>query len=364
MTFEDLYQAIPVVKNQFYEFLSSYRNSEKKIFLFGAGVCGRSYVQLFERHQLPVAGIIDNYKRSFNGAPTLKLEDVLQNYHIGDCVFIISAPGAQEVIYKQLLKFCTKEQILIFAMSRYGIPENEPVREKDYLLSHKADLKGLYDRVADQQSKNVLVRTLLGHITADLNEFTSVRSDDFYYPPDFITFYDNEVMAELGSYNGDTLLDFINRCSDFKRAYCFEPDNVCIKMLYDRTGQYADRIVIIPKAAWDKKGKVGFLSDGGNMSSKVTEQGDIIQIETTTVDDEVKENITYIKMDVEGSEMKALQGAKNQIIRNKPRLAISVYHKNEDIVKIPQYVLSLRPDYKLYLRHHGWDDSDTVLYAI
>lgn len=364
MTFECLYQAIPIAKNQFDEFLNAYRNSERKIFLFGAGLCGSSYVKLMERHQLHIEGVIDNFKRSFQGKPTLKLEEVLQNYNIEECIFIISAPGAQEAIYSQLLEFCNREQIFLFAMSRYCIPENEPAKAKDYLILHKADIKQLYNRLGDQQSRDVLVHTLLGRMTADLNEFASVWSGDFYYPPDLITLHDHETMVELGSYNGDTLLEFVSRCPDFKRAYCFEPDDICIKILHDRTAQYADRIVIIPKVAWDKKEKVGFVSDGGSMSSKVAEQGDMIQVEAAAVDDEVKEDITYMKMDVEGSEMKALQGAKNQIIRNKPRLAISVYHKNEDFVEIPRYILSLRPDYKLYLRHHGKDDTDTVLYAI
>lgn len=364
MTVEDLYQTVPMVKNQFCEFLKIYRDSNKKIFLFGAGLCGNIYIQLMERHQLNIEGVIDNFENSFHGKPTLKLDKVLKNYNNEECIFIVSAPKAQEAINKQLLKYYSKEQIFTFAMSRYIFPENEPAHTKKWLLSQKADIAKIYDRLADQQSKNVMIHTLLGRMTAGFNDYASIRSGDFYYPPDLITLRNNEIMVELGSNNGDTLLDFICRCPSFKRAYCFEPDDVCIKILHDRTAQYVDRIVIIPKVAWNKKGKVGFASDGGNGGSKVTEQGNMIQIEAAAVDDEVKENITYMKMDVEGSEMKALQGAKNQIVQNKPRLAISVYHKNEDIVEIPQYILSLRPDYKLFLRHHGWDDSDTVLYAV
>ncbi len=68
-------------------------------------------------------------------------------------------------------------------------------------------------------------------------------------------------------------------------------------------------------------------------------------------------------MDVEGAELKSLIGAKNTIIKNKPRLAICVYHKPEDICEIPEYILSLVPEYKFYLRHYSSINWETVLYA-
>ena len=74
--------------------------------------------------------------------------------------------------------------------------------------------------------------------------------------------------------------------------------------------------------------------------------------------------ITHIKMDIEGAELNALKGAKNIIQRDTPILAICVYHKIQDFVEIPNYILSLVPDYKLYLRHHNISGTETVLYAI
>lgn len=69
-------------------------------------------------------------------------------------------------------------------------------------------------------------------------------------------------------------------------------------------------------------------------------------------------------MDIEGSEMEALKGAENTIGKYKPRLAICVYHKPEDIIEIPLKILELNPEYKLYLRHYSYIHTETVLYAI
>ena len=69
-------------------------------------------------------------------------------------------------------------------------------------------------------------------------------------------------------------------------------------------------------------------------------------------------------MDIEGTEMEALKGAEYIIKKYKPKLAISIYHKPEDIVEIPKYILNINPDYKLYLRHYSDNAGETVLYAI
>jgi len=76
------------------------------------------------------------------------------------------------------------------------------------------------------------------------------------------------------------------------------------------------------------------------------------------------ENITFIKMDIEGAELNALKGAANIIARLRPKLAISVYHRPNHMIDIPLYLKSLIPDYKLYLRHYSIYPQETILYAI
>ena len=69
-------------------------------------------------------------------------------------------------------------------------------------------------------------------------------------------------------------------------------------------------------------------------------------------------------MDVEGAELSTLKGAKETIKKYKPRLAVCVYHKLEDILEIPQYILSLDPSYRLYMRNYESFGLETVLYAV
>ena len=90
-------------------------------------------------------------------------------------------------------------------------------------------------------------------------------------------------------------------------------------------------------------------------------------IKTKAIDDLVKEEglerVDFIKMDIEGSELAALKGAKNTIQKYKPNLAICIYHKIEDFYTIPKYIKEIAPEYKLYVKHHTDMEWETVLYA-
>lgn len=74
--------------------------------------------------------------------------------------------------------------------------------------------------------------------------------------------------------------------------------------------------------------------------------------------------ITFIKMDIEGAEKEALVGAQNIIRNQKPKLAISIYHKKEDIWELPALLLEMNPEYQFYLRHYSLREAETVLYAV
>lgn len=69
-------------------------------------------------------------------------------------------------------------------------------------------------------------------------------------------------------------------------------------------------------------------------------------------------------MDIEGAEIEALKGAEYIIKKYKPKLAISIYHKLEDIIDLIYIIMQYRNDYKFYLRHYSIASFDTVLYAV
>ena len=86
------------------------------------------------------------------------------------------------------------------------------------------------------------------------------------------------------------------------------------------------------------------------------------RINSLTLDTLSKESTpTYIKMDIEGAEVAAIKSGADTIIRYKPKMQIAAYHRSEDLIAVPENILNLRNDYKIYLRHFPslpcWDMS-------
>lgn len=142
----------------------------------------------------------------------------------------------------------------------------------------------------------------------------------------------------------------------------FEPMSDMFSLINRKIqSQHISKVEVRQNALWNKGEKLRFL--GADAGSHASEKGDII-IEGIALDEVVKdEKVTFIKMDIEGSELNALKGASNTIGYNKPRLAICIYHKPEDVLEIPLYILGLVPEYKFYIRHYCSNMWETVLYA-
>ena len=106
------------------------------------------------------------------------------------------------------------------------------------------------------------------------------------------------------------------------------------------------------------------FSDGMDTGSCIQSSGGTV-IEVDSIDNIVNGGeVTYIKMDIEGAELDTLKGARNTIMKYRPKLAVCVYHKMDDLLTIPDYILSLHSDYRLYLRNYSKNGREAVLYAL
>ena len=121
-------------------------------------------------------------------------------------------------------------------------------------------------------------------------------------------------------------------------------------------------ITIVPFGLWSVKDELGFTL-GENATAKICTEA-VNKIKVDSIDNVCAgDKVTFIKMDIEGSEREALRGATTVIKRDKPRLAICIYHSPEDLYEIPFWIKFIVPEYKIYIRHHSDTGSETVVYA-
>ncbi len=180
---------------------------------------------------------------------------------------------------------------------------------------------------------------------------------------DVLSSVEDEIFIDAGAYNGDTIAAFQKWTKGkYKRIYAFEPNVEMAQatMNYLRQNQ-VENVVFTPKATWGKEEVLSFFEDAS--ASRVGKGGETC-VQAVDIDSVVgDEKVTFIKMDVEGSELQSLIGAQRTISMNKPRLAISVYHKPEDVIEIAEYILSLNPKYNFILRQYNSNFWETILYA-
>ena len=231
-----------------------------------------------------------------------------------------------------------------------------------HYLENKEKYNNLTTILADSISKQTLIKLVNFRINMDLSYMEDFVNNEegMYFEPFLNLKEEGESFMDIGSYDGFSSMQFIKYCPDYSQIWCFEPANDLMTNVKQRLSKY-DRITYMPYAASDKDETLYFELDGEQ--SMVTESGSV-EVQARKLDDIIDSKVTYIKMDIEGSESKAIDGLRETIKKHHPRLAVSVYHRTGDIVDIFDQVMAIRNDYTIYLRHYKESFYDTVMFFI
>jgi FkbM family methyltransferase len=220
----------------------------------------------------------------------------------------------------------------------------------------------------DDHSRNEYLSQIRWRLLLDFDGLSSPVTHAQYFPVELFNLLPTEVFIDCGAFDGDSLRDFFNYNDNFKgEVIAIEPDPNNVQKLNNYLASLKDnlrkRVKVIQKAIGTKKEVVRF-SATGSAASLIDPQG-VIEVDCTTLDSILKDKkITFLKMDIEGAELDALKSAENSILDSTPILAISVYHKPDDLWTIPLYIKSLSDQYCFFLRPHNEEGWDLVTYAI
>ena len=277
----------------------------------------------------------------------------------------ISALGDKELYYRIRRAFDgvhpnTRRSCQDF-FNRFGFwgkldPENgvfEQIELKQQALSeHLSDYVWLYERLADYRSKKTLYAILSNWYRYDFKSTAEAKEDmfDVYFDLDVVHCSPDEVVVDLGAYTGDTVRSYIANYGEdcYRRIYCYEITPGSFEKLRQNTDGLRD-IELRQKGVSDAPGRLSLVTNSSSSSNRLGESGDT-EVAVTSLDLDIDEPVTLIKADIEGSEYRALCGARRHILDDHPKLLISVYHSNDDLWRIPQLIDELG-DYRFYLRY-------------
>jgi methyltransferase, fkbM family len=364
MTFEQL-RDLPQ-RSLFDDFRAAYEaHPEMKIIVFGAGDQGMLAALLLRENDMPPYAFCDNnialHGTEVKGLPVIAPSDIPKM--AGDYAVINNDSYRAEKRTQLLDLGVPDENIWTFDVFNPLFKDFT----RSYIEEHEEAFRHTYELLADEVSRKTYVNYLAGVYTADPVYYEEIAVGNDYFPPELAPKHPNHVFLDVGTYDGNTIEVFIDFAKTYEKIHAFEPFAASADLIAAKNFLHTE---LHRAAASDVTGKKTFYCNNYGSLTMVTtilEKGakhEAITLDTIRIDDAVAgERATFIKMDIEGSELDALHGAAQTIRENRPFLAICVYHKRDDLIRIVPYIKELVPDYKIYLRHHSKTGSDLVLYC-
>ncbi|MBQ6231202.1 MAG: FkbM family methyltransferase [Eubacterium sp.] len=350
-------------------FVNKYSNDKKSVILFGVGASVDLYIKILDKYQIPIECIVDNnsnlYNTSLEGI-IIKSPDTLAQYD--EAYVIVSAPSHIKAITSQILGINNKIEVIQFDPSLEMIQGVSSTDRNKFIKDNIKEYVKLYDLLSDDRSKYTLEKVVEGAITNSIFCYNDIFNASQYFPDIIMdNLSENEVFVDIGAFTGDSTEEFIKVTNNrFDKVIGFEPKKENIELAL--AGINDPRVSFYPYGVGEKSETLYLYgNEGTDDFAFITDEKEenATEIEIVSLDEFISERISYIKMDIEGMEISALKGAEKLIRKYHPKLAISVYHKIDDLVTIPKYIMSLNADYKLYLRHYwGSCGTDTILIAI
>lgn len=359
------------IENCMETFFNNYSNEQ--IVLFGAGFSVNNLIKKLLEKNINIVAICDNdkskYGQTIKDIEIMSLKKSIELFP--SALYIISSHNYFWDIYNSLQeKIPTKNISTIdFECAHYFYG----YEFKNYFIKNINDFETIYNLFEDDYSKNLFLQVLKSHFSGQRKEFDKSFSgnEDWYLFNSLLKPNEDSVYLDCGAYDGDTILLFNKVANNkYKKIFALEPDPTIQNQL-NKTIDDNDikNIEIVKVGAYNSKSTVQFEQSGVYSNildvNSNSSKNNLIEIKVDSIDNLIKDTkVDIIKMDIEGAEYFAIQGAKNIIHRDSPKLAICLYHNYEDFLRIPLLINKMNPNYKFYIRHQSFGCTDTILFAV
>ena len=351
-------------------------NKQVPIICCGAGSMGWFFLQAAKH--LHIIGVVDDFKKGqdYCGHACIGIEEmiVLAKRH-PDAICVNLAQWDRGVRFFDNLARRFKLRMLNFGQAiRYFDCNGVDFRLADWrptILARQEEFLGLEGLLCDELSKQTLYSVLTHHLDNDREHLLAINRayDAHYFRSGLFSLRRDEIFVDCGAAVGETVDHFLEITEEqFTQLHAFEPDQNNFAQLSAKLDRYRNQpffqnIHRHQQATGDSDRKVAFEHGGGEGSRVIDAIDGETSMDLVRLDTALPDGATFLKLDIEGHELAALHGAERIIRECKPRVAICVYHRDDDLLTIPAYLKSLNPGYQIGLRHCNQVRFDTICFA-
>ncbi|MCQ4022656.1 MULTISPECIES: FkbM family methyltransferase [unclassified Ruminococcus] len=331
------------------------------VVIYGMGNGADVIINRLDKYGISVTDFFasDDFVRgqSFHGKRVKRLLEIEQE--LDDFIILIGFGTQRTDVIDNIKNIAKRHTVIAPTAPVFG----NNFFDKNFVRQNSDKLQAAYELFKEEKSRRVYENIVRFNYTGRLEYLFAADSEKDEVFMNVLKLADDENYLDLGAYRGDTIDEFLRFCDGkYSSITAVEPDAKTFKKLMEHCS-CLDRFEAFNAAAWSSNTEIFFDKKGGRMSA-VSDNG--AKVKSVSVDELYSSrDVSYIKADVEGCEYEMLLGAKTTIKQCKPKLNIALYHRGEDIFKLPLMLKELRPDYSFFLRHHPYIPSwDTNLYCI
>lgn len=337
-------------------------NSKKPIVLYGMGDGADKIYDQLESRNIMVSGVfasegfVPKNDKFFRGLKILSYNTAKETFK--DMIVLVCFGTKLDEVIENINKIQDEQELYAPDVPVFG----ERILDTKYFNDNFTRFQTVYNLLCDDISKNAFVNSIKFRLTGKIKYLSGCETtiDESYKT--IISKKEIKNYIDIGAYNGDTIRELVSQLNISPKISAFEPDKRNFKKLNEFCVSSNYDITPYNFAAWNKTEEITFYSRSGrNSASTTSHKGEkTININAVAVD-EICESADYIKIDAEGSDKNAILGLQNLIKKDAPLLNIAAYHRTEDYFDIPETVLSINSNYKIYFRHFKhipcWDTN-------
>ena len=322
----------------------------RPIVVYGMGNGADKLIERFAKYSITISDFFasDGFVRghTFHGMRVKSFSEIKETYP--EFVIVLSFASNRAEVIDMLASIDAQYEMYVPDMPVAG----DEYFDRDFYNTHYEEIVKAYSHFADEDSKNAYANIINYKLTGKMSYLMDTYStkDELYAE---ISETDVSTYVDAGAYNGDTAKEAIAYFSGLKKIVAIEPDPKNYKKLLKFSETVTSpEISTVNAAVWHSAGDGEFSSSGNrnsSIASTMSYQHKDTDVALISIDS-LELNPDFIKYDVEGAELEALEGTAETITRSHPTLLVSLYHRSADIFAIPNYLYEKYPFYRMTLR--------------